>query len=199
MSREEDDEEKSTVILDLDSMKEEMAKAEEEEENNQENSISYDQKLDEIEFVVDSKNKSNESSEENDGLFDLTDEDEQEQVTPLALFTYQTDYFEHHPILTNSKYQVSQISDLKQLNSLIKNKNENSLLLFYYNSNPKIVNQILAQLNKKFPHVKTVIIATKLSDKKAKIHAQSKYAAHKYLKDPFEIYELDNLIQDLEN
>ena len=121
MSREEDDEEKSTVILDLDSMKEEMAKAEEEEENNQENSISYDQKLDEIEFVVDSKNKSNESSEENDGLFDLTDEDEQEQVTPLALFTYQTDYFEHHPILTNSKYQVSQISDLKQLNSLIKN------------------------------------------------------------------------------
>ena len=69
--------------------------------------------------------------------------------------------------------------------------------MLYYNSDPKVINQLALQVKTKFPTNKILIIASKLSDEKAGLHKKSKFGVDAYLSDPFELSDLFEKIENL--
>jgi hypothetical protein len=175
----EDNDDKPTVVLDFNALKSQLKKEEE---------LGSD-----LEFNV------NESSDEL--VFDeslLEEEEEQDTSNQLALkrpvifFQYKDKYFTDKiaPFLSDDKVHL--IEDLNSLNALIT-KDGNCSVVFYYNANPKVVNQLVVQLKKKFKQTKCIIVAKNLSKQKADQHKKTAYGAHGYLSDPFNMMDLFEL------
>lgn len=83
------------------------------------------------------------------------------------------------------------VSDLKELNTYLKNK-EFQILVMHYNSAPKTINSICSQIRQKFPSTKLLIVANQLSPEKALIHAQTSAGAHGYLSPPITAEKLND-------
>lgn len=172
----EEDEDKPTVVLDFNSLKEDLKQAEELTQS----------KLD-IQFNVD---------------FDDV-EPLEEKAEPsihqknIYLFEYKSNYFKkvlpHY--LNNPSLHL--IEELNELNEALTN-DPDSIIVFYYNSQPKAVNQLSRQIKKKFQKARTLIIAKNLSPEKAEQHANSKYGAHAYLNHPFDLNQFYQAVNTIE-
>lgn len=172
-----EDESKPTVVLDFNALKEDLNKSEELTQS----------KLD-IQFNV--------SFSDDDNLDDESSESSIHQKS-LYLFEYKTNYFKKVLPHALNNPNMHLIDDLKALNSALT-EDPDSIIVFYYNSVPKAVNQLCQQIRKKFKQAKTVIIAKNLSPAKADQHAKSKYAANAYINHPFELNEFYKKINQLE-
>tara|TARA_B100001971_G_scaffold111191_1_gene102118 strand:+ start:61079 stop:61624 length:546 start_codon:yes stop_codon:yes gene_type:complete len=169
MSDDEDD--KPTVVLDINALKEEMAKKKEELED-----IASD-----LEFAA---TEDESSPEDLEALFS-EDEVDEAQKRNVLLFDFNSEFFKKNVSkLPSDDFKFSVISELKDLNSSMQEDGD-KVVIFNYNAAPKAVNQLTVQIKAKFPHVKTIIMAKNLSDEKAMQHKKTKSGAHAYLSIPF--------------
>lgn len=172
--QEEDD--KPTVVLDFSALKDQL--------NNEEELTDQS----EIDSLFASEFKDIEPLEE--PSFNKTEEFKQN----LYLFEYQSDYFKKAmPLYMNNKH-MHLIESVDQLNKALE-QDPTAIILFYYNANPKAVNLLTAQIRAKFKEAKAIIIAKNLSAAKVEMHSKTKYAAHSYLNDPFNINDLYQTIE----
>ena len=168
------EDDKPTVVLDLNSLKKQKLKQEEEINNS----------ASELEFLV----SSNEAEELNFSA------PEQKKVSlKVILFDYQSSFFEENKILLPAEHDYKLIKELPDLNSCLKQKTL-QIVALNYDSNPKAVNQLCAQIKAKFPHIKTLIIAKSISPEKAALHAKSPSGANGYLKLPINALDFENEI-----
>ncbi|MFT6633023.1 MAG: hypothetical protein ACJAS4_002992 [Bacteriovoracaceae bacterium] len=174
-----EDEDKPTVVIDFDSIKSQL---QEEEELLESGKIV----LDDLELEFGSLESL------------IGEEDEYSPNISVYLFTFKTTYFKTNSQLTKGFDFTKALPDLTQLNDALSN-DPTSIVVFYYNSSPKIVNQLSMQIKDKFPLAKTIIIAKNLSPEKAQQHHSSKYGANSYLNDPFSDEDFLKTIQNLEN
>jgi hypothetical protein len=176
-----EDEDKPTVVIDFDSIKSQL---QEEEELLESGKILQDDL--ELEFGS------------LESLIGEQRDDEYNPTISVYLFTFKTTYFKNNSQLTKGFDFTKTLPDLAQLNDALSN-DPTSIVIFYYNSSPKIVNQLSMQIKDKFPLAKTIIIAKNLSPEKAQQHHNSKYGANSYLNEPFSDEDFLKTIQNLEN
>lgn len=113
-------------------------------------------------------------------LKDANDElNNHELKLELYLLNYQTDYFQKHYKQFEKHFTVSLIDTLDELSKLVQ-KHPTINLAIYYNSNPKVANALLKQLNEHYPKLQSVIIAENLSTEKVKLHQSQPFAAKHY-------------------
>jgi hypothetical protein len=112
---------------------------------------------------------------------------------PIYLFSYKAKFFIKHSKVLSKIDHVKFLASLQELNDLLT-VNEAPTIVFYYNDNPQIVNQLMLQIKSSFPNTKTLIIASNLSHAKAKVHQESKYGANAYLNAPFTIQKFKETI-----
>ena len=139
------------------------------------------------EVIEKPKNTSSELSLDNfdESLDDLDSLGLSEEPTRhVVLFDYKsTALSKLHNQHSQEGYEFYIVNDLKELNSLIKDHDELTVI-FYYNQAPKVINNLMKQLNKKFKHINTFIIAKNLSEAKAKAHQKTSSGANYYLSLP---------------
>ena len=175
------DDEKPTVVLDFNAIKAQL--------NAQEDILANDDVIQDLEFATDNDLESN---------VNAPDDKEVMITKKVYAFSYKTRYFaENKSKLTDSKISLNIIQEVKELNEVLTN-DPNSIIIFYYNSLPKAVNQLSAQIKEKFPNTKTLIIAKNLSTDKAQQHRASKFGANAYLNDPFKRSEFLKVLKSLE-
>lgn len=88
------------------------------------------------------------------------------------------------------------VASLPELNGWIKKKTP-LVVVFQYESNPKAVNQLCAQLHLKFPWVKVIISSQSLTPEKQAVHAASPAKADAYVRYPVGSAEFLQAIQML--
>lgn len=152
-----DEDDKPTVVLDLNALKKQQLKKEEELAN-----IAT-----ELVFAVD---------EETSSI---------PKKFPVILFDFQSDLFQKNldQFPPGHDYQICR--SLEDLNDLLKRKMF-QVVVFNFDANPKAVNTLSAQMKKKFPHTKVLIMARAISPEKARLHAQTPAGASSYYQFPIE-------------
>jgi len=115
---------------------------------------------------------------------------------PVIFFEFGNTYFAHLAKLLPAGMKHEVVHDLPALNKWIKSKTP-CIVVFAFDSNPTVINQLCAQLKSKFQHIKTVIVSEKLSEKKVRIHQASPAAAAGYLTYPFKQTELKAVLDPL--
>lgn len=180
---EEDD--KPTVVLDLNALKKQKQKQEEELANI----------VDELEFnTTDDESPmaaegSGDSEVFAEAFLQLRKESEEAKASStrfkVILFDLQSEFFKTNTKLFPKGPDYKLISNLNDLNLQLRVK-EFQIAVFNYDSNPKAVNQLTAQIKTKFPHIKTVIVAKNISPEKAKIHAKTPSGATGYYQLPLD-------------
>lgn len=162
-----DDEDKPTVVLDLNALKKQKMKEEEELES----------LVHELEFGVGSDNS----------IEDVQTYSKPQKVPrfTVILFDFQSNYFQKTQAKLPDGYDYQIALDLVDLNKFLEPK-KFQVVIFNYDVNPSAVNQLCSQVKRKFPFTKTMIVASSVSPKKAKIHSQSKYGAESYYQLPFD-------------
>lgn len=75
------------------------------------------------------------------------------------------------------------VKDLSELNQYIK-KEKKLNIIFYYNQSPKAINSLMKQINLKFSHIFSLIIAENLSPQKASMHQKTESGAKAYISSP---------------
>lgn len=196
-------EEKSTVIIDFKSLQKETLKEEEKLEDD-----TTDVKVDSLEFNT----SVTENSGSSDDIFsdkelyhagqDLPQPGEldlpfSETLIPIWTLSFKTQFFKKNEIFKNDP-GIEDLRSINELNEKIKYY-PSAILILYYNDNPKVINQVTAQVKAKFKGIKTLLIADKLSAQKAQSHAKTKYGANKYLRNPFSREGLSKTLDSLKN
>lgn len=193
-----DEHEASTVVIDINKFRKEL--------DSVKNEIAANIPVD-IEFNVNTNNNSDVDGPEDSteilpphpmmksevGLnLDSLDEDvslddlslSQKIATKTILFDFKSHKLsELHSGYESEDFQFVAIQELSELNKELKS-NQELIIIFYYNQAPKAINALMKQLNSKFTHVKTMIIADNLSDQKANAHQKTASGAKVYLSTP---------------
>jgi len=116
----------------------------------------------------------------------------------IILFDFQSDFF--HLLFGEfpAGYDYYLVRELTELNENLTSKTP-LILVLNYDSNPKVMNNLSTQVRKKFSHVKTLLMASKISPEKARLHAQSPAGAHGYFELPLSqerfIKEVERMIK----
>lgn len=110
---------------------------------------------------------------------------EPEIKTKVILFDFNSDFFEKSKSKLPLGYEYQIARTLPELNKILSSKTF-QIVVFNYDVNPKAVNQLTAQIKKKFPVTKTMIVAKAISPEKAKAHAATSSGANGYYKLPLE-------------
>lgn len=161
----------ATVVIDFNSLKKELASEEE---------------------IIDSDG----DTQDELGLEFSTAAEENRLTRETFFFTMDSDYLKGLAAQESFK-SFTALDEIKALNEILKTKKPINII-FHYNSNPKLINQILSQLNTKFTFVKSVLLANKLSQEKAQAHAKTQFAASSYLGIPFDSKELIESLKKFE-
>jgi hypothetical protein len=103
----------------------------------------------------------------------------------VILFDFESDLFHLSFGEFPAGYNYHLIRELSELNQILNAKIP-QILVFHYSSNPKVVNQLSSQVRKKFPQVRTLMVANKISPEKAKLHAESVAGADGYFQLPLD-------------
>lgn len=114
----------------------------------------------------------------------------------VLLFDLNSHFFEQAVSKLPSDFDYSVIKTLPQLNQQLSQEGL-KLIVFNYNTAPKAVNQLCAQIKSKFPRAKTIILAKNLSPEKAQAHAKSSSGANSYLSSPFKLADFKKEILKL--
>jgi hypothetical protein len=109
---------------------------------------------------------------------------------PVILFDFNSDLFEKSKKNFPQGYDYKIVKTLPELNQCLKEKTF-QLLIFNYDANPKAVNQLCAQIKKKFPLTKTMIMAKAISPKAAEAHAKTPSGAHCYYQLPLNTEKIE--------
>jgi hypothetical protein len=164
-----EDDDKPTVILNFNDIKAELHNSDE---------VLNEEEVQDLDF----KNKDPFENTNISGLEDLSDD----YVPNMSyFFSYKTDYFDKNEHFQNLDEYFSFLDEVAQLNKVLTS-GQRCNIIFYYNSAPKVINQITGQIKTKFPNAKTLIIAKNLSAEKADQHRKTRFGADGYLSDPFD-------------
>lgn len=109
---------------------------------------------------------------------------------PVILFDFQSDFFKKSLSQLPKGFAYRVVTDLNQLNAELKSKSF-QIVVFNYDVNSKAVNQLTAQIKKKFPFTKTLIMARAISPEKAKVHAQTPSGASGYYQFPLNAEKIE--------
>ena len=85
---------------------------------------------------------------------------------------------------------------MSELNTNLE-KDPESIIIFYYNSNPKVTNQLCLQIRTKFSKTKSLIVAKNLSADKDSKHKKTNFRADNYLSYPFTELDFKKCIEEL--
>ncbi len=164
---EHDEDDKPTVVLDLNALKKQKLKQEEELAN----------LASELEFSIPEDEPENEMSKTHN--------------FPVILFDLGGDFFQKSLPHLPQGFDYRVLKTLPELNNALKTK-EFQIVVFHYDSNPKAVNQLCAQIKAKMPLTKTLIMAKAISPEKAKIHAQTPSGAAGYYQLPLNALKIED-------
>jgi len=168
--------------------------------------MSQDENEDKPTVVIDLNALKKKKQQEIQALEEISDEIEFNAVSkPKKSAKFETVYlldlfgtlFTKNLHLFPKKYEYKIISSLDELTRILKNKDQ-KIVLLDYDSNPKMINRISAQIKQKFSHIKTVFIAKNISAEKAKLHAQSSSGADCYFQLPFEAKKIESELSKLD-
>lgn len=175
------EDEKSTVVLDLNALRKQKLKQEEDLAN-----IAA-----ELEFVIPP------SGDDDSAPMDLGSnlslpEVVETKAPPVKvfLFDFNSDFFAKSKGQFPKGYEYKVLRTLQELNQCLKDKGF-QIVVFNYDTNPKAVNQLCAQIKTKMPTTKTMIMARAISPEKAKAHAKTASGAAGYYQFPLEASKVD--------
>ena len=100
-----------------------------------------------------------------------------------VLFDFKSTFFKDNTQHFSDIAECKVVTDVKELNKHIIG-DKKATFLFYFNDAGKQINLLLAQINQKFPNVKTILIAKNLSTNKANQHQKTPSGAKQYLSWP---------------
>ncbi len=115
----------------------------------------------------------------------------------VILFDFQSDFFTKNKTQFPKGFDYLIAKSLDDLNKFLASKNF-QIVVFNYDVNPKAVNQLTTQIKQKFPTSKTMIMASKISPEKAKIHARTPSGAHGYYQFPIESKKIEAEFQKIQ-
>jgi len=162
----------STVVLDINKLKEEMAKK---------NDLSA--QAESLDFAVKA---------------DVAEEASEAEAIKLKviLFEFGSPLFETEMANFPPIADFILCKDVKELSQHLKNPGK-QVVMFNYNGDPKAVNTLTKQIKEKFQNTKTVIIAKNLAPDKVKIHQDSPSGANEYINLPFTEENLTAVLKKL--
>lgn len=181
-----DEDDKPTVVLDLNALKKQALKQEEDLAN-----ISQ-----ELEFAVDSEKVEDPAPKEvrrppGKEAIQKPAMMPAKKKFSVILFDLQSTFFKEAMKSFPEGYDYKLTTTLPELNNLLKNK-DFQIVLFNYDSNPKAVNTLSAQIKQKFPTTKVLIVAKAISPEKARLHAATPAGASGYYQLPLDTQKLQN-------
>ena len=114
----------------------------------------------------------------------------------VLLFDFNSDFFEKSKSQFPKGFSYKIIKTLPELNQALKSKNF-QIVVFNYDSNPKAINQLCAQIKSKIPTTKTMIMAKAISPEKAKMHAKTASGAAGYYQFPLDASKIEKEFQKI--
>ena len=194
-----DENEAATVVIDIDQFRKELDSVKLKATNSEPVAIEFK--------VHNNQDEENNEDENLPGLppetalsLDLLEEGNEELDISLSkkvsiktlLFDFKSSKLsELYSSYQSDSFDFRIINDLADLNKEIKTDQE-LIIIFYYNQAPKAINTLMKQLNKKFSHIQTMIIADNLSEKKAIAHGKTDSGARSYLSTPASFNEVED-------
>lgn len=182
-----DDDDKPTVVLDLNALKKQKLKQEEE-------LASIVQGL---EFAVGADETQTDKPLETKKLTQTKTPlpgtavpAQKEKSFSVILFDFQSDFFKKNKSQFPEGYSYQVATTLEELNTSLGQKTF-QICVFNYDVNPKAVNQLTSQIKRKFPHIKTMIMAKAISPEKARIHAATPSGANGYYQFPLQAKKIE--------
>jgi hypothetical protein len=175
-----DEDDKPTVVLDLNKLKNEKLQ----EEENLANIV------EDLEFAVENLEPSGPKTK---AKTKIPQESKPTKTAPLEviLFDYESDFFRENQDHFPENYSYKLIPSLSELNKVLSPRRF-QILIFNYDSNPKVINQLSAQIKLKFPVTKTIIMAKNISQDKAKLHAKTPSGASSYYQLPLDSDKIES-------
>jgi DNA-binding NtrC family response regulator len=167
-----DEDDRPTIVLDLNALKQQKLKQEEE----------LTQMAQELEFAV---------------PIEVLPEKILAKNNKVILFDLQSDFFEKSFALFPNTFEYQIVKDLPELNKYLFTKKYHYLIL-NYDVNPKAIHQLSTQMKKKFPEIKTIIMAKNISPQKAQLHASTPAGAHGYYQFPLETQRIEAELRRLQ-
>ncbi len=162
-----DEEDKPTVVLDLNALKKQKLV----EEENLANVV------EEIEFDVLAKADEKSAA--------IAYEAPKDKRMKIILFDLESDFFKKSMKDLPLGHSYIHAKTLEELNSALRDT-VFQILVMNYDANAKAVNQLVAQVKKKFPHTKVLIVARDLNPERVAIHAKTPSGASGYYQLPIE-------------
>lgn len=115
----------------------------------------------------------------------------------VILFDFQSDFFAKNKAQFPKGFNYQVANSLPDLNKFLASKIF-QIVVFNYDVNPKAVNQLTTQIKQKFPATKTMIMASKISPEKAKMHARTPSGAHGYYQYPIDSKKIEAEFQKIQ-
>ena len=115
----------------------------------------------------------------------------------VILFDFQSDFFAKNKAQFPKGFDYQVANSLPELNKFLSSKTF-QIVVFNYDVNAKAVNQLTTQIKQKFPTTKTIIMASKISPEKAKIHASTASGAHGYYQFPIDPKKIEAEFQKIQ-
>lgn len=115
---------------------------------------------------------------------------------PVIFFDYQSDLFAKSLGRFPNGFKYYVVSSLEDLNTHLRSKSF-QVVVFNYDANPKAVNQLCAQIKKKFPHTKTLIVARAISPSKAEAHKKTAGGANAYYQLPLDAEKFSKTLLEM--
>lgn len=120
----------------------------------------------------------------------------QKAAFTVVLFDFQSDFFSKNKAQFPKGFDYQVAKSLPDLNKFLGSKTF-QIVVFNYDVNPKAVNQLTTQIKQKFPATKTMIMASKISPEKAKMHARTPSGAHGYSQFPIDSKKIEAEFQKI--
>lgn len=114
----------------------------------------------------------------------------------VILFDFQSDFFAKNKAQFPKGFDYQVAKSLPELNKFLASKTF-QIVVFNYDVNAKAVNQLTTQIKQKFPSTKTMIMASKISPEKAKMHARTPSGAHGYYQFPIDSKKIEAEFQKI--
>lgn len=108
----------------------------------------------------------------------------------VILFEYQNDFFSSQKKTLPKGYRYAFASTMEELNIQLADI-DFQIVIFNYDLYPKAVNQMSAEIKKKLPATKVLIVSKAIEPEKAKVHANSSSGGAGYFQLPLDARRLD--------